>query len=283
MSKITEENQAHMAIQGYEGSFHQQAANIFFNKNVSVECCDTFRDLIVAAKDQKRTDGAVMAIENSIAGSILPNYKLLQASNLVIIGEVYLQIHQNLLVNHGVELEDIKEVHSHTMALQQCYEYLDKHTWKLVESDDTALSARHIARNKSKSIAAIASSTAAEIYDLKILAPKIQSLKNNYTRFLILKRPQDIKTEQIGNKASINFQTVHKEGSLARVLGVIAIHGINLSKLQSFPIPGSNFKYQFHVDMEFDSMNKFYGVIEKIKPLTEEIKIYGVYNKGVWK
>lgn len=272
-----------MAIQGYEGSFHQQAANIFFNKNVSVECCDTFRDLIVAAKDPIRTDGAVMAIENSIAGSILPNYKLLQGSNLMIIGEVYLQIHQNLLVNHGVELEDIKEVHSHTMALQQCYEYLDKYTWKLVESDDTALSARHIARHKSKSIAAIASSMAAEIYDLKILAPKIQSLKNNYTRFLILKRPQDIKEEQVGNKASINFQTVHKEGSLARVLGVMAIHGINLSKLQSFPIPGSDFKYQFHVDMEFDSMKKFYRVIEKITPLTEQIKIYGVYKKGIWK
>lgn len=272
-----------MAIQGYEGSFHQQAANIFFRNHVTVECCDTFRDLMVAAKDSTRTDGAVMAIENSIAGSILPNYKLLQGSNLIITGEVYLQINQNLLVNHDVELEDIREVHSHTMALQQCYDFLDKHPWKLVDSDDTALSARHIAKNKSKSIAAIASATAADIYDLKILAPKIQTLKNNYTRFLILKRPQDVNEEQTGNKASINFQTVHKEGSLARVLGVIAIHGMNLTKLQSFPIPGSEFKYQFHVDMEFDSMKKFQQVIEKIKPLIEEIKIYGVYNKGVWK
>ena len=272
-----------MAIQGYEGSFHQQAANIFFNKNVTVECCDTFRDLIVAAKDPQRTNGAVMAIENSIAGSILPNYKLLQGSNLSIVGEVYLQINQNLLVNHGVELEDIKEVHSHTMALQQCYEFLDQYNWKLVESDDTALSAKHISKHKSKHIAAIASGTAAEIYGLKILAAKIQTLKKNYTRFLILKRPQDVVDEQTGNKASINFQTVHKEGSLARVLGVMAINGINLSKLQSFPIPGSEFKYQFHVDMEFDSMKRFYQVIEKIKPLTEEIKIYGVYNKGAWK
>lgn len=272
-----------MAIQGYEGSFHQQAANVFFNKNVTVECCDTFRDLMAAAKDPKRTNGAVMAIENSIAGSILPNYKLLQSSNLKIVGEVYLQINQNLLVNHGVVLEDIKEVHSHTMALQQCYEYLDQHHWKLVESEDTALSAKHIARHNSKHIAAIASSTAAEIYGLKVLAPKIQTLKKNYTRFLVLKRPQDVTEEQIGNKASINFQTVHKEGSLARVLGVIAINGINLTKLQSFPIPGSEFKYQFHADMEFDSMKKFQRVIEKIKPLTEEIKIYGIYNKGIWK
>lgn len=283
MSIAVESDKMHMAIQGYEGSFHQQAANIFFNKNVTVECCDTFRDLIAAAKDSKRTNGAVMAIENSIAGSILPNYKLLQGSNLVIVGEVYLQIHQNLLVNHDVELEDIREVHSHTMALQQCYDYLDQYNWKLVESDDTALSAKHIAKHKSKHIAAIASSTAAEIYDLKILAPKIQTLKKNYTRFLVLKRPQDVVDEQTGNKASINFQTVHKEGTLARVLGVIAINGINLSKLQSFPIPGSEFKYQFHVDMEFDSMKKFHRVIEKIKPLTEEIKIYGIYNKGIWK
>lgn len=283
MSKSVENSKVHMAIQGYQGSFHQQAANIFFNKNVTVECCDTFRELIVAAKDAQKTNGAVMAIENSIAGSILPNYKLLQGSNLRVVGEVYLQINQNLLVNHGVELEDIKEVHSHTMALQQCYDYLDQYDWKLVESDDTALSAKHIAKHKSKHIAAIASSTAAEIYDLKILAPKIQTLRKNYTRFLILKRPQDISEEQTGNKASVNFQTVHKHGSLARVLGVIAIHGINLSKLQSFPIPGSEFKYQFHVDMEFDNLKKFHRVIEKIKPLTEEIKIYGVYNKGIWK
>ena len=283
MTKTQGDTKVHMAIQGYEGSFHQQAANIFFNKNVTVECCDTFRDLIVAAKDPKKTNGAIMAIENSIAGSILPNYKLLQGSNLTIVGEVYLQINQNLLVNHDVELEDIKEVHSHTMALQQCYDFLDQYNWKLVESEDTALSAKHIARHKSRSIAAIASSTAAEIYGLKILAPKIQTLKKNYTRFLVLKRPQDVAEEQTGNKASINFQTVHKEGSLARVLGVIAIHGMNLTKLQSFPIPGSDFKYQFHADMEFDSIKKFHQVIEKIKPLTEEIKIYGVYNKGVWK
>ena len=279
----TESKTHHMAIQGYEGSFHQEAANIFFNKNVTVECCDTFKEVIAAAKDNERTDGCIMAIENSIAGSILPNYNLLQKSDLKIIGEVYMQINQNLLVNHDVELEDIKEVHSHTMAIQQCYEYLDQFKWKLVDSDDTALSAKHIAKHKSKQIAAIASSLAAELYDLKMIAPKIQTLKNNYTRFLVLKRPQDITEEQTGNKASVNFQTIHKEGSLARVLGMIAIHKINLTKLQSFPIPGSEFKYQFQVDMEFDKMGDFEKVIEKIKPLTEAIKIYGVYNKGVWK
>ncbi|WP_245957582.1 prephenate dehydratase [Niabella yanshanensis] len=273
----------HMAIQGFEGCFHQQAANHFFNKNVTVECCTTFKDVMAAAKDAERTDGCIMAIENSIAGSILANYNLIQGSNLKIVGEVYMQIHQNLLVNHGVTLEDIKEVHSHTMALQQCYEYLDQYKWKLVESDDTALSAKHIAQYKSKHTAAIASSLAAEIYDLNVIAPKIQTLKKNYTRFLVLKRPEDIEEPQTGNKASINFQTIHKEGALARVLGVMAIHKVNMSKLQSFPIPGSEFKYQFHADLEFDNIKTFERVIEKLKPLTEAIKIYGIYNKGIWK
>ncbi|MGN7785555.1 prephenate dehydratase [Niabella sp. 22666] len=276
-------NTPHMAIQGFEGCFHQQAANHFFNKNVTVECCTTFKDVMVAAKDASRTDGCIMAIENSIAGSILANYNLIQGSNLKIVGEVYMQIHQNLLVNHGVTLEDIKEVHSHTMALQQCYEYLDQYKWKLVESDDTALSAKHIAQYKSKHTAAIASSLAAEIYDLNVIAPKIQTLKKNYTRFLVLKRPEDIEAPQTGNKASINFQTIHKEGALARVLGVMAIHKVNMSKLQSFPIPGSEFKYQFHADLEFDNIKTFERVIEKLKPLTEAIKIYGIYNKGIWK
>ncbi len=273
----------HMAIQGYEGSFHQQAAHYFFDKNVTVECCDTFKEVIKAAKNSKRTDGCLMAIENSIAGSILPNYNLLQASNLQVVGEIYMQINQNLLVNHDVTLEDIREVHSHTMALQQCYEYLDRHKWKLVESDDTALSARHIAQYKSRHIAAVASTLAAEIYGLKVIAPKIQTLKNNYTRFLVLQRPEDVNLPQTGNKASINFQTIHKNGTLARVLGVIAIHKVNLSKLQSFPIPGSEFKYQFHADMEFDNIKTFERVMEKLKPLTEDIKIYGIYNKGIWK
>jgi len=272
----------HMAIQGFEGCFHQQAANYFFNKNVTVECCATFKQMMAAAKNSKLTDGCVMAIENSIAGSILPNYNLLQASNLKIVVEIYMQIHQNLLVNHEVELEDIKEVHSHTMALQQCYKYLDQFKWKLVESDDTALSAKHIAQYKSKHVAAIASSLAADIYNLKVITPKIQTLKNNYTRFLVLKRPEDVNS-QVGNKASVNFQTIHKEGALARVLGIIAIHQVNLSKLQSFPIPGSEFKYQFHADMEFDNIKTFEKVIEKLKPHTEEIKIYGIYNKGLWK
>jgi len=272
-----------VSIQGYEGSFHQVAAQQFFGKNVQVLPCATFRDVIKIASNKKESDGGVMAIENSIAGSILANYNLLQKSNLKIIGEIYLHIKQNLLVNPGVRLEDIREVHSHTMALQQCYDFLDKYKWKLVETEDTALSAKNVHQHKSKHIAAIASKLAAELFDLEVLAPGIQTMKNNYTRFLMLQRQDVAQPVADANKASVNFQTDHSRGSLAKVLTKIAEGGINLSKLQSFPIPGSDFKYSFHADMEFDSINQFEIVIDQIKPLTEEVKIYGVYKRGLWK
>jgi prephenate dehydratase len=272
-----------IAIQGYEGSFHQVAAKQFFGKNVEVIPCNTFRDVVKIAGNQKESNGGIMAIENSIAGSILPNYNLLQKSNLRIVGEVYLQIRQNLLVNPGVKLEDIREVHSHTMALQQCYDFLDKHKWKLVETDDTALSAKHIHQHKSKHIAAIASKLSAELFDLDILAPNIHTLKNNYTRFLILQREDAAVNVENADKASMYFHTDHSKGSLAKVLTRIAEEGINLSKLQSFPIPGSDFQYGFHVDMELESAEQLNKVIESIKPLTADIKIYGVYKKGLWK
>ena len=269
-----------IAIQGYEGSFHQVAAQYFFGKEVQVVPCATFKEVIKIAGNKNESDGGVMAIENSIAGSILPNYNLLQSSNLRIVGEIYLQIEQNLLVNPGVKLEDIREVHSHTMALQQCYDFLDKHKWKLVETDDTALSAKHIHQHKSKHIAAIASRLVAELFGLHIIAPSVQTLKNNYTRFLVLQRQEKAEPIQDADKASVNFHTDHSRGSLAKVLTKIADAGINLSKLQSFPIPGSNFKYSFHADMEFEDLSQFESVIGKIKPLTKQIKIYGIYKKG---
>ncbi len=272
-----------IAIQGYEGSFHQVAAQCFFGKDVDVVPCATFKDVIKIAGNKTESDGGVMAIENSIAGSILPNYNLLQSSNLRIVGEIYLQIEQNLMVNPGVKLEDIREVHSHTMALQQCYDFLDKYKWKLVETEDTALSARHIHQHKSKHIAAIASHLAAELFDLHIIAPSIQTLKNNYTRFLVLQRQNEAVSINGADKASVNFHTDHSRGSLAKVLTKIAEGGINLSKLQSFPIPGSDFKYSFHADMEFEDLSQFEDVIEKIKPLTKQIKIYGIYKNGLWK
>lgn len=272
-----------VSIQGYEGSFHQVAAQLFHGKKVEVIPCATFREVIKTAANKKESDGGVMAIENSIAGSILANYNLLQKSNLKIVGEIYLQIRQNLLVNPGVTLNDIREVHSHTMALQQCYGFLDNYKWKLVETDDTALSAKHIYQHKSKHIAAIASKLAADLYGLDVIAPNIHTMKNNYTRFLMLQREGEAAQVDNADKASVTFHTDHSRGSLAKVLTIISEGGINLSKLQSFPIPGSDFKYAFHADMEFDTAGQFNAVIEKMKPLTESVKVYGVYKKGLWK
>jgi prephenate dehydratase len=199
------ETKGKIAIQGYEGSFHQEAARLFWGKSVEVKPCDTFRELVRQTEGNGAITGAVMAIENSIAGSILPNYSLLLKSDLVIIGEVYLHIKQQLLANHGVALEDIREVHSHPMALLQCMDYLESHAhWKLVETEDTALSAKHLHQRHHKHAAAIASKLAAELYDLNILTPNIHTLKNNYTRFLVLvkrifptKYPRQIKHPSI--------------------------------------------------------------------------------------
>jgi len=269
-----------VSIQGYEGSFHQVAAQQFFGKDVTVIPCATFKDVVKIAGNKKESDGGVMAIENSIAGSILPNYNLLKKSNLKIAGEIYLQIRQNLLVNPGVKLSDIREVHSHPMAIQQCFGFLDKYNWKLIETEDTALSAKHVHQHHSKHVAAIASKLAAELFNLHMIAPNIHTMKNNYTRFLILQREDKVIIQDAPNKASVNFHTDHSRGSLAKVLTQIANGGINLSKLQSFPIPGSDWRYSFHADMEFDSLEQFDAVMEVIKPLTEEMKVYGVYKKG---
>jgi len=269
-----------VAIQGYEGSFHQVAARHFFGKNVEVITCDTFRQVVQLGADAKQSDGAVMAIENSIAGSILPNYNLLQKSKLQVVGEVYLSISQNLLTYPGVKLEDIKEVHSHPMAILQCLDYLEKYNWKLVESEDTALSAKVVHQNKSKHTAAIASKLAAQMFDLNIIKPDIHTLKNNITRFLIV-GPANTKTSVDNvNKASIYFQTDHSRGILAKVLAKIAQGNVNLSKLQSMPIPGSTFKYGFYADLEFDNIKQIEKVLEALKAITNNIRIFGMYQKG---
>jgi len=269
-----------ISIQGFEGSFHQVAARQFFGNDVEIICCSTFREVVKIASDKNESNGGIMAIENSLAGSILPNYNLLQKSHLKIVGEVYLKINQNLLINPGVKLEDIREVHSHPMALLQCMDYLEKYNWKLIETEDTALSAKHIHQHRSKHIAAIASKLAAELYQLQVLAPNIHTLKNNYTRFLVLERPESAIDIEDADKASVNFQTDHSKGSLAKVLSKIAEGDINLSKLQSFPIPGSDWKYSFHADLEFQNLDQFNKVIKDIQPITEALRIYGVYKKG---
>lgn len=269
-----------IAIQGYEGSFHQLAAKKFYGNDTAVVCCASFKELVRIAADRKSSDGGIMAIENSIAGSILPNYNLLLRSGLKITGEIYLPIRQHLLVNPGVQLSDIREVHSHPMAIQQCLAFLDKFNWKLVETEDTALSARHIHQHKNRHAAAIAGKLAAEMFGLELLAPNIQTQKHNYTRFLVLQRPENAVKIAGANKASVNFSTDHSKGSLARVLTKIAAAGINLSKLQSMPIPGSDFKYSFHVDMEFDEREQFNRTISAMESITEGLAVLGIYKNG---
>jgi len=271
---------AKISIQGYRGCFHEQAAKQFWGVDTEMICCDTFKEVVTIAGNKTQSNGGTMAIENSIAGSILPNYNLLKKSNLRIIGEVYLTIKQNLMALPGIRLEDIREVHSHPMALLQCGDFLDKYNWKLVESEDTALSAQKISEHKSKTIAAIASSVAADIYGLDILAPEINTMKKNYTRFLMLKRADQVTEVENANKASIYFYTDHTKGSLAKVLTKIAENDVNLSKLQSFPIPGTNWEYSFHADLEFGNLDIFHKTLSSIVPLTRNLKIYGVYKKG---
>ena len=269
-----------VTIQGYEGSFHQVAARQFFGKDVDVIPCATFREVVRIGEDAKASDGAVMAMENSIAGSILPNYNLLQKSKLQVIGEVYLSISQNLLVYPGVKLEDIKEVHSHPMAILQCLDYLENHQWKLVETEDTALSAKQLRQHKSKHIAAIASKLAAQLFDLDVMTPDIHTLKNNITRFLIMVPAKQKIEIADADKASIYFQTDHSKGILSKVLAKIAQGGANLSKLQSMPIPGSTFKYGFYADIEFEQKKQLDKLLVDLKSMTNSFKVFGLYKKG---
>ena len=269
-----------ISIQGFEGSFHEAAARKFFGNDVEVVYCSTFREVVRNAQDKKSSDGGIIAIENSIAGSILPNYSLLQKSKLKIAGEIYLQIDQNLLVNPGVKLEDIKEVHSHPMALLQCADFLEKHDWKLIETEDTGLSAKQIHLDQSKNMAAIAGEFAANLFNLDILVPNIHTLRSNYTRFWVLQHEDLFGAVDGADKASIVFETDHSKGSLARVLSKISEGDINLSKLQSMPIPGSDWKYAFHADCEFSHVNLLNKLLNELKPITADIKVYGVYKNG---
>lgn len=265
-----------VAIQGYEGCFHQIAANKYFGRDIEIMPHDTFRGVAAAVKSGE-ADKGVMAIENSIAGSIIANYSILQDANLQVAGEVYLPVMQNLMALPGVKLDDIREVESHPMALLQCVEYLDQHPWKLIESEDTALSARHIAEKGLRHTAAIASELAAEMFGLQILAPEINTIKSNYTRFMILKR-HDHNIDPRANKASLYFKTNHKEGSLLKALS--QLNGINLSKLQSYPIPSEPWHYLFHIDLEFRCLDDYITNLDRLQQATEEVHVYGVYRSG---
>jgi len=270
-----------VAIQGIKGSFHDEASRHFFKGPTAYIPCDSFRELVDELRSNESCTAAVMAIENSIAGSILDNYRLLQHKDILINGEVYLRIRQHLLVCPGTRLEDITEVHSHPMALRQCELYLSKFPqWKWVESCDTAWSAKHIHEQKLSHVGVIAGSRAAEEYGLDIIREDIHTHKLNYTRFLLLKKQKDSSISGHINKASIFFHLNHAAGSLARVLQVIAERNINLSKIQSSPMPEKQWNYYFHVDLEFGHKQELDDLLPVLSTMVESLNILGIYPKG---
>jgi prephenate dehydratase len=267
-----------IAIQGIKGSFHHQVAQDYFYQNVEVDECLSFEELVDSLMAGK-SDQAVMAIENSIAGPIIPNYALIDKNNLHIIGEHYLDIHQNLMALKGQKIEDILEVHSHPMALLQCMEFLKKHpNIKLVEDKDTAETARRIHENQLKGIAAIASKTASEMYDLEILAPEIQTINNNMTRFVIINKEDSFANENEINRASIKFELDHKRGSLAAVLNVMSDCKLNLTKIQSLPKIETPWKYSFFVDVTFEKYEDYAKAKALLTIMAEYFKVLGEYK-----
>ncbi len=268
-------------IQGYEGSFHHLVARKWAGKSTGIEPCASFSELVRRLERDTQFDYAIMAIENSIAGSLLPNYGLLEKSSLQIIGEMYFPIKQNLLCLPGQSLAQIKEVHSHPMALLQCADFLEKQAQlRAVTSADTALSAQEIGQQKIKGRAAIAPLLCAELFGLKVLARNIHSDKANYTRFLVLQRESDFAISPDANKASIFFEVEHNVGSLAKVLTILSVNKINLSKVQSFPIVGKVWHYHFHADLEFHTPKDFFAVLPLLKKHTRFLKVLGVYVRG---
>ncbi len=271
-----------IAIQGGYGAFHEIAAMYYFeNEKIEVVPGITFKDLFQNLKS-RHADYGIMAIENMVAGSIIPNYKLLKESNMKIIGEIYLRIKQNLIALSGQTINDIKEVYSHPMAILQCQDFFEQYPHiKSIDSADTALSAKDIKENNLKGIGAIASDQAAKMYDLEILLESIESNKMNYTRFLILKdKNGGNANDNSANKASISFAVSHKIGSLSKVLSIFSFFNINLCKIQSFPIIGKEWEYLFYADLEIDDYETYQQALESAKPFMSQFKILGEYKKG---
>jgi prephenate dehydratase len=270
-----------IAIQGGYGAFHEIAAYHYFeNEEIEILPRNTFRDMVSSLKDRK-SDYGIMAIENSLAGSIIPNYTLIISSRMHIIGEIYLRIKQNLVAMPGVKISELREVYSHPMAILQCQDYFDAHPGiRLIESMDTALSAEEIARKKLMDAGAISSRLAAEKYGLEILAESIETNKMNYTRFLILAENGFNESPDQVNKASIWFTVAHKFGSLSKILSILSYYEINLAKIQSMPIPGKDWEYMFYVDVEINDYGMYRKSLEAIRPFTPSLGILGEYKKG---
>jgi prephenate dehydratase len=267
-----------IAIQGITTSFHEVAAFTYFQQPVTTIECLSFHALCESLKNGE-ADYAVMAIENSIAGSILPNYFLLQEYHFSIVGEIYLPIHMHLLALPGVALKDIKNIESHPMAIRQCSDYLYKlQGVQIMESDDTALSARKVKEKKLKDTAAIANEYAAKKFGLNILEKRIETHKKNFTRFLILTRKTNTSIDS--NKASISFEVANEVGSLAEALMTFKTNGINLTKIQSIPIIGKPSEYSIHVDLEWKRRKSYDVAIQQVLRQVRNLNILGEYKKA---
>ena len=278
-----------IAIQGYMGCFHEQAARLFYGERpgesghdgVSIVECDTFEGLY-KAMEEGRADAAVMAIENTVSGGLLHNFELLRNKDVKVKGEVYIRIEQNLMALHGQTLQDIREVRTHYMAINQTRPWFEKNApWiKLIESEDTAKSAGEIAKSGEKGVGAVASALAAQLYGLNILAPGIETYKQNFTRFLILDPTLTVPREQI-NKAILCFTLPHKPGSLAQILTILSFYEMNLTRIQSLPIPGHEWQYFFYADIKFSSVERYLQALSAVRPLIEDFQILGEYKAAL--
>ena len=273
-----------IAIQGVPGSYHDIAAHKYFkNEEIELICCNTFEEVFENMRKDSNVIG-VVAIENTIAGSLLHNYELLRESGATIIGEHKLRISHSIMCLPDEDWKDLKEVNSHPVALAQCREFLQHHPeLKVVETDDTAGSAKDIHEKQLKGHAAICSKYAAGMYDMKILQEGIETNKHNFTRFLVICDPwiaDDLKDRSKVNKANIVFSLPHSEGSLSKVLSIFSFYNINLTKIQSLPIIGREWEYMFYVDVMFNDYLRYKQSIDAVTPLTKAFKILGEYAEG---
>ncbi len=270
-----------ISIQGYPGAFHEIAARRFFKTQaIDVVAAHTFEEVVEQVLLDNGCDLGLMAIENTLAGSLMPNYQLLDVHPLRITGEVYLRIQQNLLALPGSRVEDLREVYSHPIALAQCQAFFKAYPHiRLIEAADTALSARHVLESQDPRRGAVASTLAAELYELNIVAAGIETNKLNHTRFLVLEKGR-YTGQNTGDKVSMSFSVAHEAGSLFRVLAILSAYKINLTKIQSTPIVGCPWQYRFFVDFVATGDVSWQQALEGIEPITEDLKVLGVYEQG---
>lgn len=270
-----------IAIQGIQGSFHHLVAQQYYKEDVPVLECMSFAELTKSLVNGNASEG-VMAIENSIAGSILPNYALIDENKLLVVGEHYIPIDMNLMVLPGQKLEDIKKVYSHPMALLQCKEFFKQYPHiKLIEDADTAEVARRIAEKESHKIAAVASKAAAKIFGLEILAESIHTKKSNATRFLILSTKKKEPNGDKIDKASLKFELESKRGSLVSVLNILRDFNLDMTKIQSMPIIETPWKYSFFIDVTFEKYEEFLKAVGILEVMTEQLTILGTYKNSL--